>query len=203
MMGVKKKKTTYSRPRKIKRKPKKKRWQSRMIRACLEWGVSLGLLSLLLYSTSMFAFTFARVQGYSMLPTLNNNEWVFINKLAKPKRFKLVLFKDPRSRATSVRRVIGLPGESICYKKDTLYVNDHEIYERFLALEILRARGSQSLYTGDWALKQDVIPKGKYIVLGDNRPFASDSRDYGFIDEKEIVGVVEMRVMPLHLIQQF
>lgn len=169
----------------------------------LEIGISLVLVSLCLSLLSVFTFSFTKVKGYSMIPTLNNDEWVFVNKIGKPKRFKLILYKDPKSKETAVRRIIGLPKETVYYKEDQLYINDQDVYERFIDPEIQRSKKAKSLYTKDWLPKVATIPKGKYLVLGDNRPYASDSRDYGYIDEKEIVGIVEMRILPIHQIKQF
>ncbi|WP_086314605.1 signal peptidase I [Enterococcus sp. 7F3_DIV0205] len=181
----------------------KKRRLVRMKRTFVEFGISLAILGIFLYLLSFFTLSFTKVAGYSMVPTLNNDEWVLVNKLVNPKRFKLVVHRDSTSKETSVRRVIGLPGEAIHYKDDTLYVNDHDVYERFIAAEVQRAKSSKGEYTADWTPETEIIPKGKYLLLGDNRPYAADSREYGYVDEKEIVGVVEMRVLPLHLIQQF
>lgn len=211
--SVKKRKSQKSDPTYIRKKKKRSKqtikkkqrqtWQTSIKRLILELGLSLILLGTVLYLLSFFTFTFAKVEGYSMVPTLNNDEWVFVSKLAKPKRFKLVLHKDPNTKETSVRRVIGLPGESISYKDDQLYVNDRDVFERYLEDETKRAKNSGSVYTTDWSTKAEYVPKGKYLVLGDNRPYASDSRDYGYVDEKDIVGIVEMRVLPFHQMQQF
>lgn len=184
-------------------KNRKRNKIGRLKQRLIEFGLSLILLSIFLTILSIFTFSFTKVKGYSMIPTLNNNEWVLINKLTPLKRFKLIVYKDPKSKETSIRRVIGLPSETIRYKKDQLYINDQNVYERFLETEINRAKGSKSTYTQDWTPKIVTIPKGKYFVLGDNRPYAADSRDYGYIDEKEIVGVVEMSVLPIHQMKQF
>ncbi|WP_086315513.1 signal peptidase I [Enterococcus sp. 7F3_DIV0205] len=197
-----KKKNKAKRLLERKQRQKKKR-KARIKRMLLEFGLSLFFLGVVLFLLSVFTFSFTKVKGYSMIPTLNNGEWVFVNKLAKPKRFKLIVYKDAKSKETSVRRVIGMPQETIYYKEDKLYINDTEVYERFLETEIQRAKSAKSSYTEDWFPKITTIPKGKYLVLGDNRPYAADSREYGYIDEKEIVGVVEMRVLPIHQIQQF
>lgn len=189
--------------------PKKKRargnkaFDARIKQILKELGISLTLLGTLLYILSFFTCSLVKTEGYSMIPTLNNSEWVLVNKLAKTKRHKLILYKEPQSKETSVRRVIGLPGERIRYNGDKLYINDQEIFERYIETEIKLAKASNSLYTTDWQPVEETIPKGKYIILGDNRPYATDSRQYGYIDEKEIVGVVEMRVFPIHQIKQF
>lgn len=189
---------------KLSKKPKKiKQRQSLIKKYFLEFGISLCLLVLCIYGLSFFTFSIAKVEGYSMIPTLNHGEWVFVNKLAKVKRFKLVLYKDPISKETSVRRVIGLPKERVYVKDDQLYVNDSEIYERFLAPEIRRAKNSHAKFTNDWIPERSDIPDGKYLILGDNRPYAADSREYGYIDQTSIVGIVELRILPIHLLRQF
>lgn len=196
---------TYIKKQTSRSKGKKKRktnWKTRIRRIGLELAISIVLLGIILYVLSVFTFTVAKVEGYSMLPTLNHKEWVFVSKIAEPKRFKLVLHRDPVSKETSVRRVVGLPGEAIRYEDDQLYVNQQEVFERFIEPEVKQAQASTSQYTADWAPISSV-PKGQYLVLGDNRPYASDSREYGYIAEKDIVGVVEMRMLPMHLLQQF
>lgn len=228
-MSVKKNQTTHSRPNnkqkpsgvaskkeqyptyikkqklrsKGKKRQRKKSWKTRFRKVALEFGISIVLLGIILYVLSLFTFTVAKVEGYSMLPTLNHKEWVFVSKVSEPKRFKLVLHRDPVSKETSVRRVVGLPGETIRYEDDQLYVNEQDVFERFLEPQVKLAKSSSSNYTADWTPKINPVPKGQYLVLGDNRPYASDSREYGYIAEKDIVGVVEMRILPIHLIQQF
>ncbi|WP_430602837.1 signal peptidase I [Enterococcus sp. DIV0724b] len=187
----------------MKKSHRKEKNIRRIKRILAELGISLALLSLLLYTLSVFTFSFAKVEGYSMVPTLSNGDWVFVNKLAKSKRFDLILYKDKKSKETSIRRVIGLPEEAISYQGDKLYVNNHEVYERFLKNELKRVKASKATFTEDWLPDIEYIPKGKYLILGDNRPYAADSREYGYIDEKEIIGVVKMRVLPIHQMKQF
>ncbi|EOL50474.1 signal peptidase I [Enterococcus caccae] len=199
-----KKRKTKKHIRYIKQKEAaKKRQATRRQKILFELGASLITLTIVIYILSLFTFSFVKVEGYSMVPTITNGEWVFVNKLAKRRRFKLILYKDPESKETSVRRLIGLPREKIYYKKDKLYVNDHEVYERFIDSEVQRAKQSKSLYTADWTPRQQVIPEGKYLILGDNRPYGIDSRDYDCVDEKNIVGIVEMRVLPIQNLKQF
>lgn len=193
-------------PKRIpKNKPiyRKKHWRVRIKRTLLEFGVSLVILGILLYVLSFFVFSITKIEGYSMAPTLNNGEWFFVNKLTNPRRFKLVLYRDSESQETSIRRVVGLPGENIYYKDDQLYINNNDVYERFLEIELKRAKSSKTVYTENWYPDFESIPQKKYIVLGDNRPYATDSREYSYIDESEIIGVVEMRIFPIHQIQQF
>ncbi|MTD38284.1 hypothetical protein GIX45_06545 [Erwinia sp. CPCC 100877] len=63
------------------------------------------------------------------------------------------------------------------------------------------------LFIEDFTIKgltgRPAISKGEYLVLGDNRPYATDSRYYGLVDEKEIIGIVEMRILPFHKVRWF
>ncbi|MGX7273998.1 signal peptidase I [Enterococcus haemoperoxidus] len=160
----------------------------------------------ILYITSLFTFTFARVEGYSMSETLEDGDVVIVNKMAQIKRFDLVYIKVPNSKDKSVRRIIGCPGDSLYYKNGQLFIDEQEKDESFIADYKRQFEQDGMIYTEDFTLKaltgDPTIPKGKYLVLGDNRPYATDSRYYKLVDEKELIGKVEMRVLPLHKIQK-
>ncbi|MEI5993779.1 signal peptidase I [Candidatus Enterococcus mansonii] len=190
----------------VKRKKKyirKKRWRKQVQQLMKELGISFILLGTILYIISLFTFSVVKIEGYSMMPTVNNGDRVFVSKLSKVKRFSMILYKDSKSNEYAVRRIIGLPEEQVSYRNDILTINNVEVYERFLAEQLSRAKDSKTTFTEDWKPSGASIPKGKYLVLGDNRPYAIDSRTYGYIDEKEIIGVVEMRIFPIHTISQF
>lgn len=142
-----------------------------------------------------------------MLNTLMDEDRVLVSKLSKVKRFDLVYYRDAISKELTIRRIIGLPREQFYYKEDKLFVEDNRVPERFL-VDVLNSNDQKNgRFTEDFTLQQatgdERIPEGKYFVLGDNRSYASDSRELGYIDEKDIVGVVKMRVMPFHHIQSF
>ena len=89
-----------------------------------------------------------------------------------------------------IKRIIGLPGEHISYKNNKLYVNDKVLEENF-----------DFRKTNDFNLEEicscNSIPKGKYLVLGDNRPISKDSRMIGLIDEKDILGKAVYCIWPI------
>lgn len=195
-----------------KKKSKKKEMMKRKKRMIEFWKeiiITVMIVSILFGILSLTVFTLPKVEGYSMTPTLNNNDRFFVNRLGKVQRFKLIFFKIPNSQETSIRRVIGLPGESIQYKNDQLFINQQETVERFLQKQLSHAKQNEELVTNDFQLQQlpnvkyDTIPKDKYLVLGDNRQYSTDSRYYGLIDEKDIIGIVEMRILPLHRLASF
>nr|WP_207694757.1 signal peptidase I [Enterococcus sp. DIV0212c]MBO1353081.1 signal peptidase I [Enterococcus sp. DIV0212c] len=173
----------------------------------LEIGLTLFVTLGVVYLLSLFTFSLARVEGYSMSDTLEDSDVVVVNKLAKIKRFDLVYIHVPNSSDKSVRRIIGRPGESLYYKNGQLFINEEEKEERFIADYKNQFEKDGMMFTEDFTLKsltgEVTIPKDKYLVLGDNRPYATDSRYYQLVDKKEVIGTVEMRVLPLHKLQRF
>ncbi|MEI5991004.1 signal peptidase I [Enterococcus termitis] len=173
----------------------------------LEIALTLFVTFGIVYILSLFTFSFARVEGYSMSDTLEDNDVVVVNKLAKIKRFDLVYIHVPNSKDKSIRRIIGRPGDSLYYKNGQLFINEEEKEERFIAEYKNQFEKDGMMFTDDFTLKsltgESRIPKNKYLVLGDNRPYATDSRYYQLVDEKELIGTVEMIILPLHKLQKF
>ena len=103
-------------------------------------------------------------------------------------RFDIVIINDGKDEI--IKRVIGLPGEHISYKNNKLYVNGEVLKETF-----------DFRNTTDFNLEEvctcSVIPSGKYLVLGDNRPISKDSRYLGLIDEDNILGKAIYRIWPI------
>ena len=146
----------------------------------------------------IFIVGFQQVVGPSMEPTLKQGDVIIINKLIY-KKIKgisrndiIVLQQDEKNM---IKRVVGLPGETIEYKDNFLYVNGEKYKEKFLGDEVI---------TEDFSLKElgyDKIPKGYYLVLGDNRENSKDSRSFGLVKEKDIVGLAWIRLYPFNKIK--
>lgn len=130
-----------------------------------------------------FIVTPGLVNGSSMEPTLHNNELVLINKIGLNKgidRYDIVVVKYENS--TIIKRVIGLPYETVEYIDDTLYIDGEEVGTKV-----------DFEYTKDFKL---TAGKNEYIVLGDNRNISKDSRIIGPVKERDIIGKVDLVLFP-------
>ena len=124
-------------------------------------------------------------------------------KQAKIKRMSVIVFdahgEDPAATqpVDYVKRVIGVPGDTISYKDGKLYVNDKEVPQKFIDEE------QRTTGTGNWTLssiankygwaKNPVkVPKDSYFVLGDHRSVSNDSRYWGFVKKSKVMGVVKV-----------
>ena len=137
-----------------------------------------------------FIVTPIKVNGESMYPTLEEGDIMILNKTAyyfnKPKRFDIVVVDMPDEYL--IKRVIGLPGEQIEYKDNTLYVDGKKIEENF-----------KHDKTDDFNIKElgsDTVPSGYYLVLGDNRGNSLDSRELGFMKEEQLLGRTNLIILP-------
>ncbi|MCL1803467.1 MAG: signal peptidase I [Eubacteriaceae bacterium] len=147
-----------------------------------EWG-SLVLISFIIaFSIRIFVFEFVRVEQISMLPTLEPNDKLGVNKavyiIGKPCRGDISIIKINRSRFY-VKRVVGMPGDILEIKQSIVYINGIALEEAYL---------EESLHYNDFSKVQ--VPLGHYFVMGDNRPNSFDSRmpEIGFIAERDFIG---------------
>lgn len=138
-----------------------------------------------------------KVDGNSMFPNFHNKEYILTDKLSykrvDPRRGDVVVFHAPPPRnADFIKRVVGMPGETIMIKDGFVYINGNLLPEKYLP---------DSFVTSEKAfLRNGVpyrIPPGYYMLFGDNRSFSSDSREFGPIAVKAIVGKAFFRYWPL------
>ena len=142
-----------------------------------------------------FVVTPVIVVGDSMKPTLNEGQILILNKLDyrfnEIERYDIVVIKVGKSEI--IKRVIGLPGETIEYRNNILYIDGHEETSEY------------NFDTEDFTLKSicncDKISEDKYLVLGDNRQASSDSRIIGLIDKKDIQGTTQISIWPIKKIK--
>jgi signal peptidase I len=134
--------------------------------------------------------------GNSMNPTLKDNDTVLINRFAYsitgPKRFDIIAFKvdGVNSSKIYIKRVIGLPGETVQIKDNKIFINGEEIKEDVVDTAILTAGLANSSLTLD---------KNEYFVLGDNRNNSEDSRfsSIGTVKSKNIIGKTWFILSPI------
>lgn len=140
-----------------------------------------------------------QVEGTSMNHTLQNGEQMLMFKMTELNRFDIVVFPDPRgSNESYVKRIIGLPGDRLYYQDDQLILNDQVIEEPYL--EPLKG-ASEENFTQDFNLWDNLgvtsVPEGYYFVLGDNRPYSGDSRQFGFVPIDSVLGEANFIYFPL------
>ncbi len=148
----------------------------------------------------LYVFSNYEVEGESMMPTLQDGNLLIVDKLdarfGKIERFDIIVFQGRHD--DYVKRVIGLPGDKLEYRDDSLYINDKKIEEPFLYSYKQRLIGGN--LTGDFTLDEitgeDFIPEGYYFVIGDNRLGSWDSRHFGLVSHDKIVGKVFVRYWP-------
>lgn len=159
------------------------------------------VLSLVFFIVHRFFFTPVMVDGDSMEPTLSDGDYLLLNKFSDIDRFDVVVFPPPDNQDTQyIKRVIGMPGDTVEYDEDTLYLNGEPVDQPFLEEEGMVTDDSYFM-TGDFTLPtllgEEVVPEGHYFLLGDNRLNSRDSRSFGFIEEEAIIGEVSLRYWPL------
>ena len=138
----------------------------------------------------MFVFSPVKVNGTSMVPTLNDGDIMILNEIGYHingiNRFDIAVAKVDGEKL--IKRVIGLPGEKVEYRDNKLYINDEEVYENF-------KHGD----TDDFSILDlgiDVIPDNHYFLVGDNRGNSKDSRVIGVIHKSKIMGKTRLIVFP-------
>ncbi|WP_438317449.1 signal peptidase I [Sporosarcina sp. FA9] len=166
----------------------------------ISWGKSIAIAFLFVFLCHQFIFTPIKVQGESMLPTLEENNKIIVNKLSKIKRFDLIVFDAPDAMdLLYVKRVIGVAGDRIEMIDDVLFVNGVEYEERYVNRN--KQNGETKRVTGNFTLKEitgsEFVPKGYVFVLGDHRLKSNDSRSFGFVSDDAVAGKVNLRFYPL------
>ncbi len=123
-----------------------------------------------------------------MQPNFPNGEYLLTDKITyrfhEPKRGDVIVFKPPvNPNEEFIKRIIGLPGETVSINRGKIYINGKLLPETYLKDTVVTS-GEDFLTEG----KQYTVPAGKYFVCGDNRPVSSDSRSWGPITKAEITG---------------
>lgn len=140
-----------------------------------------------------------QVSGDSMYPTFKNGEYILTNliglRFSTPERGDVIVFKAPTDNEKDfIKRIIGIGGDSVMLKEGRVYLNGSVLDESaYLASDV-------RTYPGSFLLENQstTVPEGSYFVMGDNRPFSSDSREWGYLPGKDLEGVSFFVYWPLN-----
>lgn len=150
------------------------------------------IITLVVLGIRTYIVSPVRVDGNSMNPTLKNGEFLLLSKYDRTfDRFDIVVLKYNKEKL--VKRIIGLPGESVEYRNGKLYINNSEIEEKF-----------NMFNTEDFnieSLGYDIIPENYYFVVGDNRNSSLDSRTIGLINKKNIEGTINLSISGIKIVK--
>lgn len=183
---LKQKKTQHqsSLPSRSRRQRKRDREKS----SYKDWILALAVSLVLAFVIRGFVFEPFHVSGPSMQQTLSSGDQVMVNKIIykfrDPQPGEVIVFHNKDNREL-IKRIIGLPGETVEAKDNRLFVNGKEIKEPYL---------TSSTKTIDFAPVK--VPNGKVFVLGDNRSNSTDSRSLGPISISEIIGKASLVYWP-------
>ena len=155
------------------------------------WVLTLAFAALLALLINSFVFFFARVEGNSMLGTLKDGEVLFVWRagyvFGQPQRGDIVICHYPKTKdggyldqknTCYVKRVIGLPGDTVSIRQGTVYINGEALKESYLETE----------RTDSQSMEAVVLEEGEYFLMGDNRSDSTDSRRMGAVERGKILG---------------
>lgn len=153
----------------------------------LFFGLSIGLASIM---TLVYLFVAQphKVSGQAMAPNYQDGQYFITSKLAyraeNPQHGDVIVLKNPKDEAQDfLKRVIGLPGEQVKIQDCKVYINGSALDEPYL-LQNTCTRAGDFLQDG----ASVTVPADNYFVMGDNRDHSSDSRMWGFVPRKNIIG---------------
>ena len=165
--------------------------------SAISWLRDLVFSVLIAVVLIVFIYQPVKVEGTSMMPTLTDQERIFINKftyrfgLGSIERGDTVVFWYPQDTSKSyIKRVIGVPGDRVRVEGGQVYVNGAALVEDYVPPE---NRDSSSWRDGE----EQVVPEGRYFVLGDHRNQSSDSRMWGYVPRENIYGKAVFIYWPL------
>lgn len=166
-----------------------------------EWIKALLIAGVLVFVIRTFLFAPFIVDGPSMEPNFFTGERLIVNKLIydirKPKRGEVIVLHAPEGK-DFIKRVIGLPGETVRVEGDSVFVNGTVIDEPWIKEAVNEARKNGGTYNSK-GFPETKVPADSVFVLGDHRGVSKDSRypDVGFIPFNKIVGRADVLFWPL------
>jgi signal peptidase I len=163
------------------------------IREILSWVAVFAAAILVAALIQFFVLEPLRVDGQSMSQTLIHNEFILVSKAdywrEEPQRLDVVICRYPDREDTYVKRVVGIPGDTVEVKKDVVLVNGTALKEEYIT------------YPADYNFGPITLKADEYFVLGDNRIHSTDSHIIGPIKRDAILGRVRLVIYPLNKIR--
>lgn len=167
----------------------------RSVRELLGWVVYILIVVCATYLIVTYVGQRTKVSGDSMLNTLHNEDNLIVDKISyrfrDPKRFEIVVFPYRYQEDTYyIKRIIGLPGETVQIMEGYVYINGEKLEENY---------GREVMEESGIAAEPIELGEDEYFVLGDNRNHSSDSREpnVGVLHRDELIGRAWVRIWPL------
>ncbi|MCG7339418.1 signal peptidase I [Staphylococcus sp. ACRSN] len=136
------------------------------------------------------------VKNNQMAPNLDKNDRVIVNKIKGTFNLldnnDIIMYRNGKN--IEISRIIGKPGQSINYKNGTLYRDDRKVNESYINKNHIQSLSLRNIKKSEG----DIVPPNAYFVLNDQRSNKKDSRTYGFIQNKDIIGNVSLRFYPFN-----
>ncbi len=156
--------------------------------------------------TYVFLFRPYQVSGASMSPTFEDKEYILTSiislRVEDLKRGDVLVFQAPNQEKEQykkdfIKRIIGVPGDTVFLKDGQVYVNGKKLDESAYLPKETKTYGASFMKEGEPV----TVPADSFLVFGDNRPFSSDSREWGFIKKSDIVGKSFFVYLPVDKMQ--
>lgn len=143
------------------------------------------------------------VRGDSMVPSFNSGDYLIIDEISyrfnDPERGDIIVFKYPKNPSQRfIKRIIGLPGETVEIKDGEIAIYDKNNQKQILDETIYLPNAKATTYGN----LQVVLTENEYFVLGDNRAYSSDSRNWGPVPKENIIGKVFFRIFPIAALEK-